>query len=228
MIGICLVCNKEFNYYPSNSSGKYCSRQCSHKCSIWLEKQAKAKTGRKISKETRKKMSIARKGKKHTSEHIDKRISKMKVTKRKQRQEKLKTLTGTMSDYPLYKQVRASPYYRRWRLEVLERDNNECTSCGGKETLEVDHIIPFASLFHEAQILNDVTIIFDVDNGRVLCKECHVKTGTYCQKKNKQKEYQLMVEIEKNWKQEGSRGTFENYYLEKMNKIIDAYKGRID
>jgi len=30
------------------------------------------------------------------------------------------------------------------------------------------------------------------------------------------------------WKQEGSRGTFENYYLEKMEKLVDMIKSKLD
>jgi len=30
------------------------------------------------------------------------------------------------------------------------------------------------------------------------------------------------------WKQEGSHGTFENFYLERMNKLIDMIKAKLD
>lgn len=68
--------------------------------------------------------------------------------------------------------------YNQWRLAVLKRDNYTCVWCGDRNhkgrgsriVLNVDHIKPYA-LFPELR--------FDVDNGRVLCIDCHRKTDTY-------------------------------------------------
>lgn len=52
----------------------------------------------------------------------------------------------------------------------MERDKNKCVLCGSRERLEVDHIKPFALFPHLA---------IDINNGRVLCHECHKKTDTF-------------------------------------------------
>lgn len=75
---------------------------------------------------------------------------------------------------PINNRIRRSAAYKHWRKAVLTRDNHTCVSCGAtKESgviLHVDHIKPFA-LFPELR--------FVVENGRTLCKPCHLKTDTY-------------------------------------------------
>ena len=66
--------------------------------------------------------------------------------------------------------------YRLWRTAVFERDKFTCQIChkiGGK--IEADHIKPY--LTHPELRLN-------IDNGRVLCKPCHLKI-TNEQRKNR-------------------------------------------
>lgn len=60
--------------------------------------------------------------------------------------------------------------YHGWRKLVLIRDGYKCVLCGSEEKLEVDHIQPVKTHAH---------LIYDVSNGRVLCKSCHKKTDTY-------------------------------------------------
>ena len=59
--------------------------------------------------------------------------------------------------------------YRRWRIRVFERDSYTCQSCKAKGVyLNADHIKPFA-LFPK--------LIFDINNGKTLCRGCHkIKT----------------------------------------------------
>ena len=69
------------------------------------------------------------------------------------------------------RRIRTSLEMKLWRRAVFERDNYTCQGCrvrGGK--LHADHIKPFA-LFPEFR--------FAIDNGRTLCKECHMKTPTW-------------------------------------------------
>ena len=228
MIGVCTVCKTSFKYFPSNKSGKYCSTKCSFLSPEWRLKQSETKKGRKHTQEAKQKMSIARKGKKHSLKHIERRIKTMKATKRLQRTERLKNRTGTMADYPEYRQLRLSKEYRWWRNEVLEIGGNKCKNCGARKNLEVDHIIPFASAFEEAKILNDTSLVFDLDNGQILCKKCHKKTKSYNQKSHKQIEYRLMQATKNEWQQEGSVGDFEVFYREKMEKIIQFTKNKLD
>ncbi len=73
---------------------------------------------------------------------------------------------------------RRSPEIYQWKQAVKRRDK-KCVICGATENLHVDHIKPFC-LFVELR--------FDVNNGRLLCAECHRKTPTYGNFKKKLKE----------------------------------------
>jgi 5-methylcytosine-specific restriction endonuclease McrA len=67
--------------------------------------------------------------------------------------------------------VRRSFEYREWRKAVLQRDNYTCQECGIRQwPLQADHIKPFALY---------VKLRFNIDNGRTLCKSCHLKTPTW-------------------------------------------------
>lgn len=57
-----------------------------------------------------------------------------------------------------------------WRDAVLKRDDYKCVQCGDTKSLEADHIKPFI-LYPELR--------FVIENGRTLCKLCHIKTETY-------------------------------------------------
>ena len=81
--------------------------------------------------------------------------------------------------------IRTSLTYKQNIRQVLERDNFTCQECnqvGGK--LHVDHIKPFAVIVRENKIENlqeaiDCFELWDFDNLRTLCFECHKKTDTY-------------------------------------------------
>jgi hypothetical protein len=86
-------------------------------------------------------------------------------------------MAGTKSPHwkggitPLNQKIRTSLEYKLWRTSVFERDNWTCVWCferGGE--LNADHIKPFA-LFPELRLA--------LDNGRTLCKPCHLSTETY-------------------------------------------------
>lgn len=60
--------------------------------------------------------------------------------------------------------------YKNWRKAVLARDNNTCIKCGSIESLQVDHIKPWA-LYPKLRYV--------IDNGRTLCLDCHRQTDTW-------------------------------------------------
>ncbi len=87
----------------------------------------------------------------------------------KQKGEKGSNWKGGIS--PINKLIRRSVEFRLWREAVFERDNWTCLWCkkrGGE--LHPDHIKPF-SLFPELR--------FAIDNGRTLCRKCHMTTDTW-------------------------------------------------
>lgn len=77
---------------------------------------------------------------------------------------------------------------KKWRKSILVRDKYTCLFCyqiGG--ILEVDHIIPFSFIIKKFNIKNisdaeKCSALWDINNGRTLCKECHKKTDTYMRK----------------------------------------------
>lgn len=69
--------------------------------------------------------------------------------------------------------LQASKAYKEWRKAVYERDGYKCIEChvvGNGKNLNADHIKPYA-LYPE--------LVFDVENGRTLCIDCHKATDTY-------------------------------------------------
>jgi len=60
---------------------------------------------------------------------------------------------------------RISYKYRKWRENVLIRDNYTCMDCGDKEkVMHVHHIKPFAT---------NENLRYEMDNGITLCPSCH-------------------------------------------------------
>lgn len=81
--------------------------------------------------------------------------------------------------------------YRQWRCDVFERDNYTCQFCwvrGGR--LQVDHIKPFWMIIHENLVDSFekgllLEELWNINNGRTLCENCHKKTDTYLRKPKK-------------------------------------------
>lgn len=124
--------------------------------------------------ETRKKRSESMKGKNTWAKG-----KKLTIEQRKERSERLK---GENSHFwkggvtSINQSIRASLEYRLWRTAVFERDNYTCIWCGARNgdgkrnVLNADHIKPFA-YYPELR--------FAIDNGRTLCRPCHLTTETF-------------------------------------------------
>lgn len=87
-------------------------------------------------------------------------------------------------------QIRNSVEYSFWRKQIFERDNYACQICGRKNKkgdkviIEVDHIYPFSKILDDFDITSieeaiSCEKIWDIENGRTLCRECHKKTETW-------------------------------------------------
>ena len=86
--------------------------------------------------------------------------------------------------------IRNSAEYSFWRKQIFERDNYTCQICGKKNKkgdkviIEVDHIYPFSKILDDFDITSieeaiSCEKIWDIENGRTLCRECHKKTETW-------------------------------------------------
>lgn len=86
----------------------------------------------------------------------------------------------------VYKRIRNSIPYQNWRKEIYKRDNYCCVLCGETEgQLDIDHYpISFIEIIRKnnVQTLDDAMFVkefWDINNGRTLCKSCHINTDTY-------------------------------------------------
>lgn len=86
--------------------------------------------------------------------------------------------------------IKDSAEYRFWRMAVLRRDFFTCQLCGAKNKkgekyiFHVDHIYPFSKILDDYNITTLEEAIFcealwDTENGRTLCKDCHKQTPTW-------------------------------------------------
>ena len=136
------------------------------------EKIRQSLMGHAVSDEARKKMSLARKGKRHSDE-TKKKIKKKLVGRKITWREKIGK--GIIKYYDIkgrvYRENRCASKLRRWRAKILLRDNFTCQSCGKvSKSLDAHHIKAYL-LFPE--------LIYDVDNGIALCRQCHMKTDSW-------------------------------------------------
>lgn len=145
------------------------------------------------SKETRDKIGLANNGRKWTDEMKSKIKGRPNPTKGIKRPktcgEKHHNWKGGVSGFrgQLYHSIE----YRQWRSDVFQRDNYTCVWCGTcGYKLEADHIVPFSYIVKKYNIKTvqqglDCNELWNINNGRTLCKECHKKTDTYLVKANK-------------------------------------------
>lgn len=126
-------------------------------------KAAEARRGQKRSSETRLKQSLAQRG------------------------EKGSNWQGGLTELSFL--IRSSSYYIQWRTIILKRNNFKCVWCreDNRSLLEVDHIKPFSLIIRQNKIKTteeafDCFELWDIDNGRTLCQDCHKLTDTYAGK----------------------------------------------
>jgi len=147
----------------------------------WRDNMRKAKLGYKVSEEVKKKISLAHKGKPkpQTAIAMRKRIGILN-----------NNWKGGLSS--LHQQIRNTFNYRLWRSDIYKRDNYTCQHCfmrGGY--IEADHIKPLALIVQECKIdcvekAINCDELWNINNGRTLCKSCHYKTHTYGRPQKKQ------------------------------------------
>ena len=79
----------------------------------------------------------------------------------------------------LNSQIRSCFEYRQWRSDIFTRDNFTCQKCGKRGCyLEAHHIISFSELIKKYNIntIKDALNceeLWNINNGITLCKKCH-------------------------------------------------------
>lgn len=204
VVGECKTCKKEIRFFLCHKR-KFCSLSCYNKLGHNEETRRKISEsqkgkrigdlnpfwGKKHSKDTREKLSIANirrdfNGSKHPNwkggkpqcsdcgKKLTNYISKRCVVCKGKLIRGSKNWNWRGGVTPLNEKIRKSEKYKLWRKAVFERDNYTCKNCGlrsrkGKKVvLHADHIKPF-SLFPELR--------FILENGRTLCEQCHYRIG---------------------------------------------------
>ncbi len=93
--------------------------------------------------------------------------------------------------------IRTCYQYRVWHRDVYIQAKHTCAFCGiipnkhNKAILQCDHIVPLHQILDNHSIITleqakDCNALWDISNGRILCKDCHKKTSTYgCNRKKK-------------------------------------------
>lgn len=158
-----------------------------------------AKKGHKVSLKTKKKISLALKGR-MLSQQTKKKIARAQIGNKnnlgRKLSEKTKKKIGDAhrgSKCYFWKggttrislSIRTCKKYINWRKDVFERDNYTCQICGKRgHRLNAHHIITLSCLLKKYRITNvkkayKCKQLFDINNGRTLCEECHKKTPTF-------------------------------------------------
>ena len=74
--------------------------------------------------------------------------------------------------------IQNSPEYTIWKNSIYSKKGKRCEKCGSTERLEIHHIKSFHSIVRAYQMgINNKkktqTLLWNVNNGAVLCKKCH-------------------------------------------------------
>ena len=130
-----------------------------------IRKMSEAHKGKKISLETRMKMSTAQIG--NTCGFKKGLIpwNKGKIFEASRGKKHWNWKGG------IYPRSTKTVEYKEWRKSVYERDNYTCLSCGnGNGKLEANHILPWYK-YKEVR--------YETDNGITLCQSCHGQIRKY-------------------------------------------------
>lgn len=172
----CKNCNKEFLVYIYNLKkgfGKYCSKYCSNKANNLGFKKGHPSF---LTEEHYRNIGIWHKGKRLSQETKDKisKANKGRIISEEERELRSKIALkrwDIIGRKPQWKNRYKDSKYLRWHRKVFVRDNFTCQNCGQVGgNLEAHHIKEWKN-YPELRYL--------VENGQTLCKLCHSKTDNY-------------------------------------------------
>ncbi len=157
----CQYCGIVFNSVTRNKNQKCCNRSCGQKLAIKLGKKKLFKKGQ----------TAWNKGLKGYNSFKRPKIWGKRISLGIKRAFDNKGRLSTKNEL-----FRKSRKYKEWRKQIFKRDNYICVICkrksikGSRIELSADHIKPFAIFYKER---------LNINNGRTLCRECHLKTDSF-------------------------------------------------
>ena len=88
--------------------------------------------------------------------------------------------------------IKTLPEYSHWKMQILKKDNFTCQICGAKNKKGIKHIFDVHHIYPLSKIIDDFRIqtieaainceeLWDINNGRCLCRKCHKKTDSWGQ-----------------------------------------------
>lgn len=168
--------------HPIGMSGKTHTEESRRKMKL------SARNRPPVSLETREKRSKTMKGVKKSPLSVQKMIE----TKRKNPRLGDKAANWKGGTTRLSELIRSCFKYRQWRADVFQRDNYTCIICYKRSTgdIEADHIKPQRAIIKDNNLktseeARNCEELWNINNGRTLCKPCHTKTDTYRNSKTK-------------------------------------------
>lgn len=129
------------------------------------------------------------KGQKH-SEEAKRKMRGLNWRPRKYKKTDRKVGKLKVRKIGIHERIRKTEKYIWWRSEVFKRDDWTCQWCQKRGIkIEADHIISMAQIIEEARIelgendllqnLMTYSPLWEIKNGRTLCKPCHKLTPTW-------------------------------------------------
>lgn len=138
--------------------------------------------GKKLSETTKEKLRLVRLGTKHSEETKSEMRKKFKGNKN----------PNWKGGIAFKASIRDCFKYRQWRSDIFTRDDFTCQWCKIKgERLNADHYPKaFSVIIKEYNIktLEEALVceeLWNLNNGRTLCINCHKKTDTYLKNNKK-------------------------------------------
>lgn len=160
-----------------------------------------------MTEEHKKKLSIAHRGKKFSEEHRKNLSLNHRRHNSLEHRKKLSEYNKKIEKKPpifegerssnwkggktsISEKIRKSEKYKLWRQAIFKRDNFTCIWCGQRSgKLNADHIISFSSILEKLKFEQGIDnlykkamnceLLWDVNNGRTLCINCHKNTKSY-------------------------------------------------
>lgn len=131
--------------------------------------------GIKRSDEFKEKLRIANLGNKHCLGRKMSLSSKIKIGEAHKGEKCYFWKGGISAENYRERQIAYSTLkYQEWRRCVLKKGNYKCLNCGDKKNLNAHHVLSW---------LKHKDLRYDVNNGIVLCKSCHIKLHSYEKRK---------------------------------------------